>query len=49
MVVLSFNQPSYSISEGNVSVEICVNLTGTLEKTIVANMSTSDESALGSY
>ena len=47
MVVLSFDKPSYSIPEANVSVEVCVNLIGVLEKAIVANISTSDGSALG--
>ena len=49
MVVLSFDQPSYSISEAGTSIEVCVNLFGAVEKTIVANLSTSDGSALGTH
>ena len=49
MVVLSFDQPSYSISEGSASIEVCVNLFGAVEKTIVANLLTSDRSALGTH
>ena len=49
MVVLSFDQPSYSLSEASASIEVCINLFGDVEKTIAANLSTSDGSALGTY
>ncbi len=49
MVVLSFDQPSYSISEASAGVEVCVNLFGAVEKTIVANLFTSNKSALGTH
>ena len=49
MVVLSFDQSSYSISEASAGIEVCVNLFGAVEKIIVANLFTSDGSALGTH
>ena len=49
VVLLSFDQPVYSITEEDVGVPICIGLNGTLEKAISVTLSTSDDTAEGNW
>ena len=46
-VVVGFERESYSISEGNGSVEVCVQVTGVLQGSLSVSLTTVDGTATG--
>ena len=46
-MILGFERESYSISEGNGSVEVCVQVTGVLQSSLSVSLTTVDGTATG--
>ena len=46
-VVVGFEHASYSISEGNGSVEVCVQVSGILQSSLSVSLTTVDGTATG--
>ena len=46
-VVVGFERESYSISEGNGSVEVCVQVSGILQSSLSVSLTTVDGTATG--
>ena len=46
-VILGFDRETYSTSEGNSSVEVCVQVSGVLQSSVRLSLTTVEESATG--
>ena len=47
LLILGFEQDIYQVSEANNSVVVCVNITDSLERSVVINLQTMDGTAQG--
>ena len=48
-VILGFEHETYSISEGNGSVEVCVKVSGVLQSSLRVSLTTVDGNAIGEH
>ena len=48
-VILGFEHETYSISEGNGSVEVCVKVSGVLQSSLRLSLTTVDRNAIGEH
>ena len=48
-VILGFEHETYSISEGNGSVEVCVKVSGVLQSSLRLSLTTVDGNAIGEH
>ena len=47
LLILGFEQDTYQVSEANNSVVVCVNITDSIEKSVVISIQTMDGTAQG--
>ena len=47
LLILGFEQDTYQVSEANNSVVVCVNITDSIERSVVINLQTMDGTAQG--
>ena len=47
LLILGFEQDTYQVSEANNSVVVCVNITDSIERSVVINLQTLDGTAQG--
>ena len=47
LLILGFEQDTYQVSEANNSVVVCVNITDSIERSVVINLQTMDGTLLG--
>ena len=47
LLILGFEQDTYQVSEANNSVVVCVNITDSIERSVVINLQTTDGTAQG--
>ena len=47
LLILGFEQDTYRVSEANNSVVVCVNITDSIERSVVINLQTTDGTAQG--
>ena len=49
LVIVGFERETYSISEGNGSVEVCVKVSGVLQSSLRVSLTTVDGNAIGEH
>ena len=47
LLILGFEQDTYQVSEANNSVVVCVNITDSIERSVMVNLQTMDGTAQG--
>ena len=47
LLILGFEQDTYQVSEANSSVVVCVNITDSIERSVMINLQTLDGTAQG--